>query len=168
MKRNVNGALTGLLFGAFIGMLCFAAQYMNGGNELKKTLVTAIATGAVAGLMFGLYIRSFSKRQAEAFKSVKARLECEGKIVLDAAANHVYDGEPVGGWLFLTEKELYFMANPMNVMSHSCRISRDNIEKVSLMKQMGFVNGVVVETHGGSESFSVSKAKLWLEKIKEA
>lgn len=168
MKRNVSSAATGVLFGLFIAVVYLAVQYMNGTEDLKKAVFTAVGTGVAAGLLFGLYIRSFSKRQAEAFKSVKARLESEGEVILDAAANHMYNGELVGGWLFLTDKELYFMANPMNVLSHSCRISRGSIENVSLMKQMGFLSGVTVETSGGSEDFSVSRAKLWLEKIKEA
>ncbi len=168
MKRNVSSAATGALFGLFIAVIYAAAQLVNGTAEIKQTVLTALATGAAAGLLFGLYIRSFAKRQAEQFKSVKARLESRCEVYLDAAANHLYNDEYVGGWLYLTDKGLYFASNPMNILSHSAEIPAEAVVEVRLLKQMGFNSGIVVETPKGSESFSLSKPKMWIEKIKEA
>lgn len=167
MKKNLNSGTAGAAFGLFIAMIYAVLQLVNGSFEAKQTLLTALITGAAAGLLFGAYIRGFSKRQAEEFKSVRQRLQSEGEVYLDAAANHLYNGEYVGGWLFLTDKGLYFMANPMNVLSHSVKLPYGSIESVRLMKQMGFVNGIVAETASSSEYISVSKSKTWLKAIEE-
>ena len=167
MKRNVNSGLTGTLFGLFIAVIYTVLQLVNGSFEAKQSLLTAAVTGTAAGLLFGLYIRSFAKRQASEFSSVRQRLEKDGAVYLDAAANHLLNGEYVGGWMFLTDAGLYFMANPMNVMSHSVKLAYDEIAGIRIMKQMGFVNGIVAETEKGREYFSVSRPKLWVEKIED-
>lgn len=172
MKRNMNSAATGAAFGLFIGIIYVALQYFNGSFNAKTTLLTGLVTAIAAGVLFGLYVHSFAKRQASEFNSVRERLEKEGRVYLDDAANHMYNGEQVGGRLYLTDEGLYFMANPMNVLSHSVKIPFGEMNSVRLMKQMGFVNGIVAETEKNSEYFSVSKPRLWLneieEKIKEA
>jgi len=165
MRKNVNPALTGALFGLLIAVLCFVSQLYGGIAELNTTLLTAIGTGAAAGLLFGFYIRSFTKRQAAVFKDMKNRLEESGKVLYDAAANHEYNDEPVGGWLFLTESELIFMANPMNVLSHKVRISLSDIESAEILKQMGFKSGIKIVAANKTESFSVTKPDKWLEII---
>ena len=167
MKRNLNSGITGAAFGLFIAVVYAVLQAVNGSFEAKQTILTAVLTGAVAGLLFGKYIRGFEKRQAEEFASVRERLRSEGEVFLDGAANHLHDGEYTGGWLFLTDEGLYFMSNPMNMAGHSMKIPYGRMENVRLMKQMGFVNGIVVETPNGSEYISVSKPKMWLEAMEE-
>lgn len=168
MKRNVNGGVTGLIFGLFIAAIYALLQVFNGSFEVKTTLLTALVTGAAAGLLFGLYIRSFAKRQAEQFRPIRERLENEGEVFLDDAANHYYSGEYVGGRMYLTDKGLYYIANPMNVMSHSVKFSYGEIERAEVLKDAGFSNGVVVHTADGKkEYFTVPHHKEWLAKIEE-
>ena len=167
MNKRLGSGAACALFGLFIALLIAGQQYINGSFEVKKTLMTALVTGVAAAAVFALYIRSFTKRQAKEFASVKERLEKKGTVYLDAAANHLFNEEYVSGWMFLTDKGLYFLANPMNVLSHSVKLEYAEIGEIRLMKQLGFINGIVAETERGSERFSVSKPKQWLKEIEE-
>ena len=166
MKRNVSSGTAGAVFGVFIALMYVVLQLVNGSFEVKQTLLTALLTGAVAGALFGLYIRSFSKRQAAEFSSVRQRLESEGTVYLDDAANHYYNGGYVGGRMYLTDTGLYFLANPMNVLSHNVKLSYAEIAGVETLKDMGFASGIVISTvGGGKEYFAVTHHKKWMEEI---
>ena len=165
MKRNINSRAAGLLFGVFFAAVDIAVKLSYGSRDLSGLIVHGLITGAVVGLVFGLYAHRSTKRQAEEFESLRSRLSQEGEIVYEAPANHFYGDEFVGGWLFLTETCLYFMANPMNVLSHSLRLELEDVEEVRILRQLGFNNGVAVETSDGVHRFSLSRPKLWQELI---
>ena len=168
MKRNMNAAATGAFFGLLVAVVYFLVRLTDPTGVLRESLFAALLTGLVGGVLFGFYIKSFVKRQASSFDEVRERLSKGCEILYDAPANHFYNDEPVGGWLYLTDKGLYFAANPLNMLSHTVRLTKEQILSVTLTKQLGFKNGFSVETPRGKEDFTLSRPEKWIEHIKSA
>ena len=169
--RIRNSAVTGLLFGVMIALIYLVTKLL-GGTAAAEAAKQALLTGAVSGVVIGLYVRSFIKKQEAEFAPVRERLQSEGSVLAEAAADHDYGGERVAGRLFLMEDRLYFLSQTMNVLSHSCTVYISEILEVRLFKVVSFLpggaNGIeLVKEDGTVQRFTLSGSASWAEKIEK-
>ena len=83
-------------------------------------------------------------------------------------ASHIYNGISVGGKLYLTNSELIFQTNLINLaQKHECVIDLTKIRIVSYYKTLGLIeNGIQIESETNDiEKFIVPKKEKWLNLI---
>jgi hypothetical protein len=125
-----------------------------------------LVAGPVSGLLFGLALAVFIRRQSDRL-AIRTELLDGERIVHQGGANHWRGSEARGGWLVLTERALVFRSHGLNVQNAGARIELANIRAVSKINTLGIVpNGLRVDlADGSSERFVVSERGEWLSHL---
>ncbi|MBU1380885.1 hypothetical protein KKD49_08640 [Myxococcota bacterium] len=133
--------------------------------QRDNIFIGAIA-GVVAGIMFGLILAAFVKRQETKLQSEDKLFEGE-KVLLEGPTNHFLKLESRGGWLTLTSSKLAFRSHGKNIQNTPVDLKISDIEKAVVSATLFIIpNGLkVILKTGNSERFIVTNRKLWVEKI---
>jgi hypothetical protein len=168
MKSFVKTALiTGIAFGIPMGLLTGIRVGIVLG--VSAGVRSGLVGGIAMGLAFGIAIASFMAMQRRRFSG--ARPEFTGERLLhDGPANHLLNGEGVGGWLFLTRERLLFRSHSFNLQPHELSVPLSEIAEVLPVRTARVLpNGLRVVTHSGKEErFAVEKRRQWCDAILRA
>jgi hypothetical protein len=160
-KQTIRNSIrAGLLFGLAAGLL----------YGLARGPVDGVIIGILTGCIFGLFLGVFSLLAIRKFRGMRAEMAQQVSIVYDGGANHFVGIEGVGGWLFLTDRELIFKSHKFNVNRHELVVPLSDIASVKTGKSLGLIaNKLTVQTKlGSSEVFVVNDAPAWLAKLQES
>lgn len=147
-------------------------------NLVKNFFLEWILFSILFGVGFGIYIRnlriviipSFFAGGAFAFvctsisiimlfrmEKLKKKFFQDDRFLFSDLANHILKGESVGGWLFLSERELCFKSHKCNWGVHELKISFSDIRTVG--KGKIFRSICVQLKNGTTEYFIVNNRK---------
>jgi hypothetical protein len=159
---TLYGILMGLFFGVSIGLLM----------GISRGVVTGVAGAVTTGIVFGIFMAR--ARAASVAIQRRESQECpeiirEG-LLYDGPANHFLNLESVGGWLYLTEKGLFFRSHKLNLRPHELSVPLPEISEVQAVRTAKiFQNGLLLTTTSGTvERFVVEENKKWCAEIAKA
>jgi hypothetical protein len=140
-------------------------------TAICSDLKHAILEGPLAGLLFTIGIYFFLRLQNRHVQSIGID-DNENDIIFSGGANHIKNGEAVGGRLFLLSKSLRFKSHNYNLQNHELDIEVFKITHITFFNMYLFIpNGLQIETKVGKvEKFIVENRIRWkeeIEKIKE-
>lgn len=147
---------TGLPFGFFMGLF-FSLYY---------SWERGFASGLSAGVMFGLIMALFVKYQSRKFTSSRPLLPGE-KLIKEGVANHFFNREAVGGWIYLTDSRFFFKSHKTNLQNHEFIVPNSDIAGVEKANTFGIIpNQLRLKLKSGEiEKFVVNNAKSWVKEI---
>jgi len=119
------------------------------------------------GLWVYLNICIFKKSQTKP-KSCVIDFDDMETILKEGPANHYKGIECVGGWLYLTDKRLIFVAHNLNVQVHELNIPLNDIGCVDTKRYLRWLDtGLLVETSQSQdeEEFVVYEPQCWKDNI---
>jgi hypothetical protein len=155
LKRT---ALTGVPFGLFMGLFF----------TLQSGSPFGFVHGLAAGLLFGLLSAAFLAWQSSRFTREALYLEGE-QLLKQGLANHFNRWEGVGGWLYLTDKQLLFRSHRFNFQNHELAIPLGEMVEIQACSTAWVIpNGLRIITAQGAERFVVEGRRSWLESIRQA
>lgn len=129
-------------------------------------ILDGIIRGGVAGLIFSVSMAVFSKISSKKFDVYRKEILKNEKLIIDGPANHFYKVEATGGWLFLTDKYIYFYCHNINIKKHNMRIPLTSILRVW---DNGKLNQMQIDFFSEeSQIFVVNNKKVWIREIEEA
>ena len=132
----------------------------------NRNMIAGLVSGLLFGLLYGGGMLIMEKLLARKFRNVKAELAKEKKIVHDAAANLLSRKEAVGGWLFLTERQLIFKSHKINLQRGEVIVELTDITATAVGKSLRIIkNRMVITTGDTSYVFTVDAPEKWLEII---
>lgn len=160
MKNNFKKILlAGIPFGITMGLFW----------GFMSNFTVGILAGIIHGVLFGVSINIFVAIQSKKFKEVSSSIVGDNDIIMEGAANHFIGKESVGGWLYLTRKEIIFKSHNVNVQKHQMVIPLKQIKGVKTSLTFGLVpNGLQIVTDTAIEKLVVHKRKEWVQKINTA
>lgn len=154
---------------AFFGAgICFGTIMGGFYAIMSFSLIYGILLGIFSGIVFGLFIAIFifflDRNSKKKYKGV-----IDGKkIIFYGAANHFKGKESVGGYLYLTKKEIIFKSHKLNIQVHEEVIPIEQISEVNIALTYGLVpNGLYITTLTSVEKFVVFNRKKWLSEIND-
>jgi hypothetical protein len=171
MKAVVeSGLVSGSLFGAaWIVILspAFIAFAIMG--HLVPSIAVAAFIFVLAGLSFGLGMGLFVAYQRRRFLAEHLVPDDES-LLHQGGANHFVGVEGVGGWLYLTDRALWFKSHEINIQRHKLEIPLTQIYTIVPCRSAWVIpNALVVHTHDGrSERFVVTGRRTWSSAIAKA
>ena len=132
-------------------------------------LQLALTGGTAAGLLFGIFMAAFVTFQRRRFLAQQPDFPGE-EVVWQGPANHFFNGEGVGGWLYLTTGRLLFRSHAVNVQRHETNLALADITEATPRLTAGFIpNGLLVRmVSGAEECFVVDGRKRWCAEISNA
>ncbi|MCU4164308.1 hypothetical protein [Carboxylicivirga caseinilyticus] len=150
----IAGIVFGVLFGTFLGLFF----------DIK----TGIIFGLISGLIFGVTIYLFITSKTVK-KQTQIAITEDTEIIHSGGANHLKNGEGVGGKLYLLKDNLQFKSHQFNVQNHSLSIDLKDITEISFYNSLGIIpNGLIVHTSNGiHEKFVVNGRRIWKEEIEK-
>ncbi len=150
--------LTGIPFGLVMGLFW---SFLYGSTS-------GIVMGSIAGVLFGAMMSVFSRYQKKKFEMERPSFAGED-LVKEGGANHFRNIEAVGGWIYLTDKRLFFRSHSINVQRHELSIPLEKISEAKPCRTLGIIpNGLeIMTTDGDKEKFVVDDRKEWSRKILE-
>lgn len=160
MKHRIKTALVeGLLLGIFMGVF-FSIVY---------GLTIGIISGLALGLAFGIIMYIFMKSQSKKFDDIRVEIQKKENVLFDGSAYHYMGNESVGGWLFLTDKSLFFISHKYNLQRHAMEIPLENIKEINTESSLIFVpNCMIIITKGGkSTKLVINQRSKWIKLLKE-
>ena len=124
--------------------------------------------GAIVGLFFGLSMAGFVSYRSKKSRSQRPDFEGE-EFIEEGPANHFVNGEGVGGWLFLTDKQLFFKSHAVNIQRHELSIPLSEIATVAIAKSLWIIpNRLDMQLKDGKvERFILNQRNLWKKEIEE-
>lgn len=158
MTEIRNSILAGLAFGILFGIFLV----------IRFDIVYAIIAGPISGLAFGVAIYFFVTS-----KKVKRQTQIQTadgeSIIHSGGANHFFNGEAVGGRLYLLNDKLQFQSHGFNMQNHGLVIELKLIRKVGFYNTLGLIpNGLSITTsEGKTEKFVVGARQLWKNEIEK-
>ena len=122
-----------------------------------------------SGLLFGLLMALFAASQQKVFEKQKTKFEDE-ELLHDGPANHFLNLESVGGWLYLTDKRLFFRSHKFNIQSHEWSLLLSEIDNVQTNRTLGIMPNrfQVTSISGEVDNFVVYGNQNWREQILSA
>jgi hypothetical protein len=149
---------TGVPFGFLMGIFF---SFINGWQ-------TGTIGGIVSGIIFGLAASVFVAYQEKKFTKDRPLMP-EETLLKEGRANHFFNGEGVGGWIYLTNTRLYFKSHNSNIQNHDLSIPLLEIDYAEKANTFGFIPNQLRLTlrDGQVEKFVVSEAKDWVGSIKK-
>jgi hypothetical protein len=133
---------------------------------IEKFVVVGLISGAIAGLIFALFIGIF---KASKFVNKTTIIETlpDENIVFQTPANHFKGAESVGGRLYLTTKRLVFKSHKLNIQNHELSINLTEIANINRYNVLGVIkNGLKVSLKNNQiEKFVVEQADEWIKKM---
>ena len=146
----------GIIFG--LGMGLFYSFFYD--------LKTGIRGGIFCGVSFGfitalIALYNSSKVQKERPQFIDEKLE---KLAKEEAASHFMGAEVVGGWIYLTDKRLFFKSHPLSIQNHELSILLSDIENTEKSRSLlGFRNRLYLKLKNGKvEKFVVNEPGDWI------
>jgi GRAM domain len=129
--------------------------------------MTGSISGILSGIFFGVAIAAFIAYQEKKFTSDRP-LKPDEKLIKEGRANHFYNGEGVGGWIYLTDSRFFFKSHSSNIQNHALTIPLREIDFVEQSKTFGIIPNQLTLTlrDGQVEKFVVSGAKDWVATLK--
>ncbi|MFP4288096.1 MAG: hypothetical protein ACOC2E_01995 [Bacteroidota bacterium] len=158
MKKTRDSVLAGLFFGVIMGLFFL----------ILFDLQSAVVTGLVAGIGFGLGIWFFLTSK-KIKKQTELKLEEGEEVLFSGRANHIYKGEALGGMLYLLKDRLQFKAHNFNVQNQTVAIALSEIKEIEYYNTLGIIpNGLKIRMPAGETAkFVVNNRKQWKEQIEE-
>ncbi|MGC2236998.1 MAG: GRAM domain-containing protein [Pyrinomonadaceae bacterium] len=149
---------TGIFFGACMGL------YYAYAHGLKFGIVSGIASGS----LFGAIMASFTYFQSKKFQSERPMFSDE-KLIKEGPANHLLNIEGVGGWIYLTDKNLLFNSHSINVQNHELSIPLSEIADAEKGRTLGIIpNQLRIKLKNEKvEKFAVNDVNDWIKNIQE-
>jgi hypothetical protein len=128
----------------------------------------AIKSALVCGFLFGLFMALFIEIKSRKFTQNRP-LSTDEKLIKEGAANHFLNGVAVGGWIYLTDKRLYFKSHNLNFQNHELPIPLEQIVKAEKSNTFGIIPNKLLLTlrNGTTEKFVVSGVKQWVENLEK-
>jgi hypothetical protein len=122
-----------------------------------------------SGLLFGLAMASFSVYQRRRFAAQRPAYT-EELVLHEGPANHFLNGEGVGGWIYLTPRQVLFVSHKINLQPHELSIALSDIsEALPVMTAKCIPNGLRIVTRSGrDERFVVEGRRKWCDEIANA
>jgi len=159
MKDYIRNFFVGLPFGIIFGFFTW----------LSRDLGSGIVGGVIVSIVLGVLGTIFFHIQKVKFKKNGLQNTGGQRIIMDGPCNHFIGKDSVGGWMYLTEREVIFVSHNNNRLIHSLSISLDKITNVRFSFVLGFVpNGLSITTQTGQvEKFVLYSRKIWARKIGE-
>lgn len=126
-----------------------------------------IIGGVVSGFLFGFLMAVFVEFQSRKFTKNRPLLPDE-QLLKEGAANHFFNGEAVGGWIYLTNKRFYFKSHKANIQNHELPIPLEEIVNAEKSNTLGIIPNKLILTlqNGNTEKFVVNGSKAWAETVK--
>jgi hypothetical protein len=168
MKSLAKTALiTGLPFGISMGVLAGVAFGIT--RRLSNGVVFGLVVAIASGLVFGLAMASFMAIQRRRFAQARPDFASE-QLLHDGPANHFFNGEGVGGWLFLTRERLLFRSHKYNFQRHELSIPLEEIAEIRPVRTAIILpNGLRIITRSGRDDrFLVEARRKWCSEIVKA
>jgi hypothetical protein len=155
-----NSIRAGAFFGVAVGLL----------YGVISGPLSGVIIGVFAGVLFGLFVGVFVFFATRKFQGIRAEMAQQMSIVYDGGANHFVGMEGVGGWLFLTDRELIFKSHNFNINRHVFTVPLADIVNIQTGKSLGLIaNKLIIQTRlGTSEAFVVNNVKTWLAELQRA
>jgi hypothetical protein len=121
-----------------------------------------------AGVAFGLAIAAFARLAAS--RRMRTPPAFAGEVLLrEGPANRFAGIEGVGGWLYLTDRQLFFRPHAINLHRDDWRVAVADISSAAATRTFGVIpNGLRVTTATGAARFVVSGHAAWAEAIAQA
>jgi hypothetical protein len=137
-------------------------------NEIIKSVVVGILSGAISGVLFWWLIGLFANSKIVK-ESTKIETHPDENIIFETPANHFKGMEGVGGKLYLTNKRLVFKSHKYNIQNHELSISLSDLTKVYKRKTLGLIsNGFSIITRDAkTEKFVVEDLDKWIEYLSD-
>jgi hypothetical protein len=156
MKAFWAGIPLGIVFGFFAW--------------LGRDLISGMIGGVIVAVIVGVASMAFLYFQKRKFRKNGPSNTGGQRIVIDGPCNHFVGKESVGGWMYLTEREVIFVSHKVNVHVHSLTIPLNTISEVNFYRSLGIVpNGLSITTcAGGVERFVVYNRKDWARAIEKS
>ena len=125
--------------------------------------------GLVAGALFATLMSWFASRQTKRFSVAQPDFVGE-PVIFEGPANHFKGAEGVGGYLWLTARQLLFQSHKLNIQNHECRMPISEIAEVEATRTLGIIpNGLLLRSASGTEErFVVHKNRDWVAQISGA
>jgi hypothetical protein len=147
---------TGLPFGVFMGIFL---SFQSGAQF-------GIPAGLTAGVFFGLSMAAFARYQ-ESKARANPPLFIDEERLIDGAANHFAKKIAFGGWMYLTDKQLFFKGHSGNLRAHELSVPIEQISEAKKAKSLGILSNQLHLTlnDGSIERFVVHDADGWVREI---
>ena len=156
MRRwAMTALLTGIPFGVFLGFISslFIGWRLAVGLGIFGGLLFGILMAFVAGLAQSRVLRNYPAFDGE-------------ELIKDGPANHFVGAEGVGGWLYVTNKRVFFKSHSFNFQTHEWSVPLEEVSRVEAYRTLGiFPRGLLIATNGGQERFVVNDNKGWVSAI---
>lgn len=133
-------------------------------NAIYFDIQYALLSFPISFLVFGIPIYFFSRQKSAV---IPAEIDTEGQEILySSPANHFYNGEGVGGKLYLMDDKIQFQSY-LNIQSYGHVLRMDQISSVKSHKMLGvFSKGLSITTiNGETQKYVVNNRKLWKVEI---
>ncbi len=169
MKDNlINFLRVAILYGTVMGLLVGVPTAIFAG--IDTGLKEGITIGAIMGTLFGLLMCLFAEYQTRNFEKNISQITGGRNVLKKGPANHVMNGESVGGYLFLLDESIIFKSHKINVNSHQLILPLEEITDIKPSLTLRLVpNGMRITTSGGEvEQFVVNGRKDWVREIEDA
>lgn len=164
MKQTNNNFKASFVGGIFFGTIMGLYTAI-----MSSSLIYSIGIGIFVGIFFGLAMAILTFFLNRSFKKKNLKVIGGEKIILDGPANHFMGKESVGGYLYLTKKEIIFNSHNLNIQVHETVIPIEQIFEVKTTLTCGLVpNGLQIITKNSVEKFVVANRKYWVQKINDA
>jgi hypothetical protein len=160
MKSFIRTFLrAGILFGLMMGLL----YSLMSGPEF------GIPAGVFSGVFFGLSMAVLST-----YLEIKAQNEVPDipgeAIIKQSACSHFVDGMAVGGYFYLTDKQLHFRPHRFNLKAKAVSIPIAHISQTEKSSRLGVLPDQlkILRTDGEIEKFVVEEVDEWAGAINNA
>lgn len=158
MSEVKNSILAGIAFGVLFGFYI----------SIRYGIDYAIVLGPISGLVLGISIYFFVTSKIVKQQTQITTADSE-TIVCSGGANHFFNGEAVGGKLYLLIDKLQFQSHSFNLQNHGLVIDIKNIQRIDFYNTLGLIpNGLSITTFDGrTERFVVSGRQNWKNEIEK-
>ena len=161
IMRAKNSYLKNFLISAFLFGISFSVVCALIYGDILKAFVLGISAGILFGILMTLFVMYISKKM----NIFRAKLAEEHDIFFEGGANYWEGKNSLGGWLFLTESDLYFVAHKYNKTTKEIIIPYADIRMVSRSHKMKSIEILCID--GRLEAFVVNERKKWISKLNE-
>lgn len=132
---------------------------------LFANLWKGLILGIGAGFLYGILSILFNLLISNKMDKIRVEIVKEETVIFEGAANHWIGNISKGGWLFFTDKYLYFVPHKFNLSKMRVQILRHDIQEVTISKKINSMN--VHFGDGQIESFVVNERNTWIRMLNQ-